>query len=138
MAQALDARTVQTPALELIDQALIDLTDTPDGRLIVVMAPQEGKSQRVVRRFVTWALSEKPDTRVAIASFEHNTARRRRRAIRDDIRDHPELGLRIRDDLSAQAEWQLAGYEGGVYSVGIGGALVGRPVDLLVIDDPIK
>lgn len=138
MAQALDPRTVQTPALELIDQALVDLMDTPDGRLIVIMPPQEGKSQRVVRRFLTWALSENPDTRAAVASFEHNTARRWGRAIRDDIRDHPDLGLRIRDDLSAQAEWQLAGYEGGVYSVGVGGALTGRPVDLLVIDDPIK
>lgn len=138
MAVALDPRTRQTPALELIDQALVELADTPDGRLIVVMPPQEGKSQRVVRRFVTWALSENPDTRAAIASFEHSTARRWGRAIRDDIRDHPELGLRIRDDLSAQAEWQLAGYEGGVYSVGIGGALTGRAVDLLVIDDPIK
>lgn len=138
MAVALDPRTVQTPALELIDQALVDLMDTPDGRLIVIMPPQEGKSQRVVRRFLTWALSENPDTRAAVASFEHNTARRWGRAIRDDIRDHPELGLRIRDDLSAQAEWQLAGYEGGVYSVGVGGALTGRPVDLMVIDDPIK
>src|SRR5699024_10181866 len=38
----------------------------------------------------------------------------------------------------AQHEWQLAGHDGGVYSVGIGAALTGRPVDLLVIDDPIK
>jgi hypothetical protein len=27
---------------------------------------------------------------------------------------------------------------GGVDAVGIGGALTGRPVDMLVIDDPIK
>jgi hypothetical protein len=60
MAVALDPRTVQTPALELIDQALVDLMDTPDGRLIVIMPPQEGKSQRVTRRFPTWMLSRTP------------------------------------------------------------------------------
>jgi predicted phage terminase large subunit-like protein len=40
--------------------------------------------------------------------------------------------------LSAQHEWQLDGREGGVYSAGIGGALTGRPLDGLIVDDPIK
>lgn len=44
-AQALVPRTKQTPALEAIDQALVDWTRAPDdrGRLMVFMAPQEGK-----------------------------------------------------------------------------------------------
>ncbi|WP_312024726.1 phage terminase large subunit [Nonomuraea sp. WAC 01424] len=86
-----------------------------------------------------WALTQRPDTRVAIASYEHGVARRWGRAIRDDILVHgSKLGLSVRDDLSAQHEWQLVGHEGGVYAAGIGGALTGRPVDLMVIDDPIK
>lgn len=139
MACDLDPKTVQTPALELIDRELVRLADTPDGRLIIIMPPQEGKSQRASRRFPTWMLTERPDTRIAIASYEASVARRWGRTIRDDIRSNQtKLNLRIREDLSAQAEWQLAGYDGGVYSVGIGGGLTGRPVDLLVIDDPIK
>jgi len=139
MAQALDPLTRQTPALDLIDQALVDLAHTPDGRLIIVMPPQEGKSQRVSRRFPTWVLAGQPNTRIAIASYEHGVARRWGRLIRDDINSHASvLKMRVRRDLSAQSEWQLSGYRGGVYSVGIGGALTGRPVDLLVIDDPIK
>lgn len=137
LAQHLDPRTRQTPALDLIDAELARLADTPDGRLIVSMPPQEGKSQRCSRRFPLWQLLRNPDTRVAIASYEHGVARRWGRAIRDDITSH-DLGIRVRDDLSAQHEWQLAGHDGGVYSVGIGAALTGRPVDLLVIDDPIK
>lgn len=31
-----------------------------------------------------------------------------------------DLGLRVREDLAAQHEWQLAGHEGGVYTAGIG------------------
>jgi len=95
-------------------------------------------SQRASRRFPLWALLQNPELRVAIASYELGIARRWGRAIRDDITTHPSLGLRIRDDLAAQHEWQLAGHDGGVYSVGIGGPLTGRPVDLLIIDDPVK
>lgn len=139
MAVHLDPRTRQTPALELIDAALVEAFNTPDARLILCVAPQEGKSQRASRRFPLWALTQNQALRIAIASYELNTARRWGRAIRDDITSHPhDTGLRVRSDLSAQAEWQLAGHDGGVYSVGIGGALTGRPVDLLIIDDPIK
>lgn len=139
MAQHLEPKTRQTGALDLIDAELVRLLDTPDGRLIISMPPQEGKSQRTSRRFPLWALTQNPDLRIAIASYELGVARRWGRAIRDDITTHgAELGLSIRDDLSAQHEWQLDGHEGGVYSAGIGGALTGRPVDLAIIDDPIK
>jgi predicted phage terminase large subunit-like protein len=139
LAAHLDPKTRQTPALDLIDQALVDTYSTPDARLIISMPPQEGKSQRTSRRFPLWALTQNPELRIAIASYEANVARRWGRAIRDDITVHGhDLGLHVRDDLSAQHEWQLAGSEGGVYTVGIGGALTGRPVDLLIVDDPIK
>jgi predicted phage terminase large subunit-like protein len=139
LALALDPETRQTPALDKIDAALEELLVTPDGRLIVVMPPQEGKSQRVTRRFVERALKRNPNTRVAVCSYELNVARRWGRAVRDDITAHSDtFGLQVRRDLSGQSEWQLAGYDGGVFSVGIGGGLTGRPVDLMVIDDPIK
>lgn len=139
LAHLLDPRTVQTPALDLIDQALVELAETPDGRLIIVMPPQEGKSQRVTRRFPTAVLKKNPDTRIAIASYEASVARRWGRAIRDDINANSDvLQMQIRRDLSGQSEWQLTGYDGGVFTVGIGGGITGRPVDLLIIDDPIK
>lgn len=139
LAKSLDSRTVQTPALDVIDQKLIEAFNTPDSRLIISMPPQEGKSQRASRRFPLWALTQNPDLRIAIASYEANIARRWGRAIRDDIYQHSDrLNLRVRDDLSAQNEWQLRGSEGGVFTTGVGGALTGRPVDLLIIDDPVK
>ena len=42
MAVALDPRVVRTPALDLINQALVRTANTPDGRLIISMPPQEG------------------------------------------------------------------------------------------------
>lgn len=139
MAVTLDPRVIRTPALDLINQRLTHTLNTPDGRLIISMSPQEGKSQLGSRRFPLWALTQNPDLRVAVASYEANIARRWGRAIRDDITQHTDLlGLTVRPDLSAQHEWQLTGHQGGVFTAGVGGAMTGRPVDLLIIDDPVK
>jgi predicted phage terminase large subunit-like protein len=144
LAQELDPRTVQTPALELIDSALVDVAEGRCRRLMVFMPPQEGKSERVARRFVEWLLSHRPDKRVAIASYEQETAERWGRAIREDIATYdgaegqPNLGLTVQRRDAAAGRWRLAGHEGGVYCVGIGGALTGRPVDVLIVDDPVK
>lgn len=138
LAKALNPKTVQTPALDLIDEALQKLVETPDGRLIITLAPQEGKSTRVAKDFVVWVLKHRPWTRVVTASHTQRLANRNGRAIRNTITEHPELRMRIAADNGSASEWQLAGDEGGVYSVGVGGGLVGRPADLIVIDDPIK
>ncbi len=138
LARELDPRVVQTPALELIDAELVRLFNTPDGRLILSMPPQEGKSSRVAEMFPLWVLTQRPDTRIVVASYSMTLARRNGRAIRDRITANPQLGLRIRGDLHAQHEWQLDGHLGGVYAAGIGTSLTGRPADLMIIDDPIK
>ena len=132
MAAELDPDTVQTPALDLIDQALADVAEGRNKRLIISIGPQEGKSQRVSRRFPLWLLNRNPALRIVIASYERGVARRWGRTIKQDIAQHADtLGLRVSDDSSAAHEWQLDGHDGGVYCVGIGGALTGRPADCL-------
>lgn len=134
----MDPRTVQTDALDLLDTNLVDVAEGRCKRLIFSMPPQEGKSERVSRRFPLWLLARNPDTRIAIVSYELGVARRWGRVIRNDIALYPGLGLSVRRDTSAAHEWQLEDALGGVYSVGISGALTGRPVDVLIIDDPLK
>lgn len=138
LAAELDPRTIATAALDLIDAALVDVAAGRCDRLIVTMPPQEGKSTKISRRFPTWLLHRDPDLRVVVASYEHGVARRWGRTVRNDLAEHPELGLTVRSDTSAAHEWQLLGRDGGMYCVGIGGALTGRPVDFLIIDDPVK
>lgn len=138
LAKLLDRKTVETEALELLDATLKRVRDREIDRLIWTMPPQEGKSQRISRAFPLWLLIHNPELRIGIVSYEADIARRWGRAIRNDIRSHPELGLRVRDDTAAAHEWQLEGHDGGVITVGIGGALTGRPIDLLIIDDPVK
>ncbi|WP_229744958.1 phage terminase large subunit [Sediminivirga luteola] len=139
MAVALDHRTNQTGLMRLFDEALVWAFNTPDARLMISCPPQSGKSQRVSRRFPLWVLTQRPDTRVTIASYETGVARRWGRAVRDDIRMHQDvLDINIRQDVSAQSEWTLEGHEGGVFTAGIGSALTGRPSELMIIDDPHK
>jgi predicted phage terminase large subunit-like protein len=139
LAVDLEPATRQTPALELIDRALVDVYEGRDDRLAVSMAPQEGKSTKISRWFPLWWLARRPDTRIAIVSYELGVARRLSRQIRNDITAYgDELGLTVRSDTSAAHEWQLDGHRGGVYAVGVQGALTSRPVDLLIIDDPVK
>lgn len=96
-------------------------------------------SQRVSRRFPLWLLVRRPSARIVLVGYELGIARRWGRTIKNDIATHGDvLGLSVRDDTSAAHEWQLAGDEGGVYCVGIGGALTGRPADVMIIDDPHK
>ncbi|WP_051740755.1 hypothetical protein [Streptomyces xylophagus] len=49
-----------------------------------------------------------------------------------------DLGLRLQSGSRASDRWKPANVRGGVYCVGTNGALTDRPVDLLIIDGPIK
>lgn len=138
MALETNPRTVQTPALDIIDAALVEAFNTPDSRLIISMAPQEGKSVRVANDFPVWALTQRPDLRIVTASYGQALANRNGRAIRNRIQTVPALNLAIADDNGSVSDWTLQGHEGGVLSVGIGAGVTGRPADMMIIDDPIK
>lgn len=138
LAREITPKTVQTPALDLIDAELKRLLDVPDGRLIISMPPQEGKSTRAGQVFPIWALTENPDLRIVTGSYAQGLANRNGRTVRNLITGHPELGLKIATDNGAASEWQIAGREGGMISVGRGAGINGRPADLLIIDDPVK
>lgn len=139
LARHIDPRTVETPALELIDAKLVAAYNgSGSKRLIITMPPQEGKSQRISRFFPTWLLKQNPDLRIAQVSYGDSIAMRWGRQVRNDIAAHPKLGLVVRNDTAAAKEWQLSGKDGGMITTSIGGSLTGRPVDVMVIDDPHK
>jgi len=137
MAMALDRKTRTSPVLDLIDDALVDLADGDDDRLMIFCPPQEGKSQKVSRRFPAWLLSHDPTLRIAIVSFEQGKAERWGREIKRDVAAHPELGIAIRSDTNAAGRWETV-QGGGLICVGIAGGITGEPVDVLIIDDPVR
>lgn len=187
LARALDPATVQTPALNLIDQALVDVEravscmlrrriafalhreqmgaaedngeteqeawrlaalDVPDEgerRLIISMPPQEGKSQIATHYGQLWLLRRYPNLRLGIVSYSEEIARSFSFLSRNDVASFTgldggvDLGMRLRTDGKAAGRWLLADpHRGGMYAVGIGGSLTGRPLDAICIDDPVK
>jgi predicted phage terminase large subunit-like protein len=145
MAQALDPTIVRTPALELINRALVDLADGREDRLIVSMPPQEAKSSTVSYRFPTWLLADvNPDLRVLIVSYSDEIARRWGADIKRDFESYTgddggvDLGVRLRADSRAAGRWQVEGHRGGAWCGGVSGSWTGRAADLILIDDPLK
>lgn len=152
LARRIEPTTVQTPALDLIDEALEWAFSTRDARLAISMPPQEGKTTRVGVWGVLRALVLDPDRRCVIASYSDSLARSTARQARNIIRDSgsaavdpltgialpDKLGLALADDKSAAGNWKVAGHRGGLYAVGVGGSLTGQPAELLIVDDPLK
>jgi predicted phage terminase large subunit-like protein len=112
-------------------------------RLAIAMPPQEGKSTRVSRVNPLWLLRQFPGLRMGIVSYDGNIAGQFSFQIREDIKLHDgeageiDLGLRLVKDQKAMSRWMLTNGS-TVYAIGIGGGLAGRPLDVLVIDDPVK
>lgn len=138
IAKYMDPRTIQTPALDILDAALVDAANGQRPRLIFSMPPQEGKSWRVSRAFPLWLLHRNPDLRIGIVSYAQGLAAAVAGKVRSDLEGHPELGIAVSRSTWAKGDWRIEGYEGGVIATGIGGGLTGRPLDVLIIDDPIK
>jgi predicted phage terminase large subunit-like protein len=142
LASVVDPGTVQTPALDLIDEALTWAYTTPGARLMISIAPQEGKSSRVTKIGSLWALARNPELRIGIASYAQSLAEGFGREIRNMITTFDgtdgtlDLGLRIAPDYGSAKRWQLAGHRGGVICVGIGSGLTGRALDVVCVDDP--
>ena len=113
--------------------------DSPDGLYLVgeQFTPTHN-SQLTSRRYPEWALEYDQALRIAVVSYEQELAMRWGRDIKQDIRlAQDRLPISIRQDSAAAGRWETV-QGGGVYCVGIGGPLTGKPVDILIIDDPVK
>lgn len=121
-------------------------------KLMVFMPPQHGKSEGSTRRLPSFMLGQNPDLRLAIVSYSATKAKKFNREIQRII-DTPEyheiftettLGLSSISDDAARGyirtteECEIVGHLGGFKTVGVGGALTGEPVDVLIMDDIYK
>jgi hypothetical protein len=150
LAKSVDHTTIQTPALQCIDENIEWALSTPAGKLQISMPSQEGKSTRAAVWAVIRALQLNPDWRIIVASHSYDLAAEHVPKIRDIIRDHgsdakdpltglplpDKLGLALASDKSAAARFRIKGRRGGVVAAGVGSGLAGKPADMMVIDDP--
>lgn len=130
------------------------LTDFAYGKikkLMVFMPPQHGKSEGSTRRLPAFLLGLDPDLKIAIVSYNAPKARKFNREIQRII-DTPEYheifpntNLNASNVTTVAGSWlrnadecEIVGRRGGFKTVGVGGALTGEPVDVLIMDDIYK
>lgn len=119
-----------------------------NGRLIVELPPQHGKTTDIARIFPSWVIGRNPNTHVGIVSYGANLADKHSAAVRDYVQSEAFRNLfgtystndepvMLSDDSASRSDWRLrAPHEGGCLSRGISGGLSGNPLDLLIVDDP--
>lgn len=127
------------PHLKKINQTLVEAWLTPNSRTGITVPFQHGKSQLCSIYFPAWVLLLWPETRIALTSYETGFAGNFGSRVRDVVNRYgPALDVELRTDTKAKSEWAISKYGGGMICRGRGGALNGRPADLLIMDDMIK
>lgn len=137
-----------TPAahLKVTNRALVRAWQTANSRTAINIPFQHGKSWLGSIYFPAWVLLRWPSTRVMLGSYEESFACNFGSKVRDVVqRFGPALGVELRRDTNAKGEWVVDRNDslgvsggGGMVCKGRGGALNGRPADLLLLDDLVK
>lgn len=117
--------------LERVERREID-------RLMLLVPPRHGKSELASKRFPSWFLGRSPHRQFISTSATAELAADFGREVRNII-GSPEykavFDTTLAEDSQAKGKWHTSA--GGVYySVGVGGSVLGRGGDVILIDDP--
>jgi phage terminase large subunit-like protein len=123
-------------------------------KLMVTMPPQHGKSELTTRLFPSYMLGKNPNYKMVVASYSSTMATSFNRDIQryidsdeyheifpDTVLNESNVAERTKSSggtLRNADIFEIIGHRGFLKSVGRGGALTGTPVDIGLIDDPIK
>lgn len=117
--------------LERIERGEID-------RLMLLVPPRHGKSELASIRLPAWYLGRQPHKQFLSVSATDQLAADFGRSVRNTI-DSPEyraiFSTSLAEDSQAKGKWHTK--DGGIYyALGIGGSVMGRGGDVILIDDP--
>src|SRR5262249_2966296 len=89
--------------------------------------------------FPAWCLLNNPNLRIVLGMHTDTYAATYGRRVRETVnRFGEELGIQVSQQSSAANEWEIEGRLGRMVAKGVNSSPVGRPADLLVIDDPYE
>ena len=116
------------------------LLESGQSRNVIVNVPfRHGKSDVVSRRYPVWHLARNPDHEIILASYNHQFATDlsfdARACFEDTSGAH---GFTTARDRRAVSAWRVNRHKGAMYSAGLGGTIVGRGANVLIIDDFYK
>ncbi len=127
-----------------LDSFLEDVQAGKRPVLIFQAPPQHGKSEIVSRRLAAYILSRFPDWRVGGASYSDDLASAIAQDVRRILADPAHQRLftppkeKRRYAINQAAQFTAPNGDGSYIGVGVGSGLTGRPLDVGIIDDPIK
>ena len=136
---------IPAPHLMYISSRVAKAIRQGNGRIIISAPPRHGKSQLSSIYTPAWVLENFPEYLTILTGYGAELTTGFSRKVRDIFTNqdnYPLLKTRIRRD-SARVEAFLTEREGvntdgGMYAVGLGGAITGRGAHVLLIDDYIK
>jgi len=119
-------------ALERVARREID-------RLIIQVPARHGKTELAGRSFPAWCLGREPGLQFIAASASADLARDTGREVRNIVQSEAYRlvfpGVDLEEDAKAAGKWKTS--QGGAwYSIGVGGDILGRGADIILIDDP--
>lgn len=127
-----------------LDRFILDVQAGKRPILVLQAPPQHGKSEMVSRKLPSYLLGRFPDWRIGAASYSDELANtmaqdvRRNLASNEHKRLFPVTQEKRRYDVNRAGEFTAPGGNGSYLGVGVGAGLTGRPVDIGIIDDPVK
>ncbi len=118
--------------------------------LMVFMPPQHGKSELSTRRVPAKILGDNPDVKVGVIAYNHTIAAKFNRDIQRIITEDSYSQIYSETKLNYQNvrtmdtylrnsdEFEVVGRKGSLVSVGVGGGLTSRKLDIAIMDDLYK
>lgn len=129
------------PHNQAIASALTKVESGDIKRLMIFMPPRHGKTMQVSEYFPAWYLGRNPSHQVIATTYSYERASDTGGKVRNQMLDpyHAKIFPNCRLSTDAKSKNKLTTIEGGnMFSVGVGGAIVGRGAHLFLIDDPVK
>jgi predicted phage terminase large subunit-like protein len=107
-------------------------------RLMLLVPPRHGKSELASIRLPAWFLGRDPHKQFLSVSATEGLASDFGRSVRNTINSpayRAVFDTRLSEDSQAKGKWHTS--DGGIYyALGIGGSVLGRGGDCILIDDP--
>jgi len=129
------------PHIALVADHLMAVERGDITRLMIFLPPRHGKTMLTSEFFPAWFLGRNPEKQIIAATYSFDRAGDVGRKVRNQAIDpiYKEIFPECHVSADSKSASKLGTLQGGNYfSVGVGGATVGRGAHLFLIDDPLK
>lgn len=128
---------------EMMAEAIEDVIEGREDRLMIMAPPRTGKSVLVSETAPAWMLGKYPKKKIIAASHTQDLADRFGAKVRDNMStDFHEMVMGRAGSLRNKSRAGASSFQtnqGGEYNtVGVGGTPIGKGADVFFIDDPIR